>query len=166
MKNLRNIRNALPWLSGLILIFAMIAFEMFNFSSTEYALHDLLGNISFAGLEWATILALAFCGVDFAGIARIFTAERGRNEPQEVKLLLIAWLIASIFNAGLTWWGVSQQIVARGVSHPVLPQSLLVWVVPVAIALIVLILRIVLINTFTFTFEASRRVHKVMPTTR
>ena len=55
---------------GSIIIVALIAFEMFNYSTTEYALSDLLGGLSFFGIKWSTILAIAFCGIDFAGIAR------------------------------------------------------------------------------------------------
>ena len=69
---------------GLIIISALIAFELFNYSTTEFALSDLLGDLSFAGISWATILALAFCGIDFAGIARLFTPEEGENEPSVV----------------------------------------------------------------------------------
>src|SRR5271157_5058474 len=57
---------------GGIIIVALLAFELFNYSTTEYALSDLLGNLRFIGLPWATILSIAFCGIDFAGIARLF----------------------------------------------------------------------------------------------
>src|SRR3972149_11796026 len=63
-------------LFGSLIILALIAFELFNFSTTDFALTDLLGDLRFAGLRWATILALAFCGIDFAGIARIFSVDR------------------------------------------------------------------------------------------
>ncbi len=66
---------------GSILICALVAFEVFNFSTTAFALHDVLGDLTFAGISWATMLAFAFCGIDFAGIARIFTPEQGRDEP-------------------------------------------------------------------------------------
>ena len=55
---------------GMILLAALIAFEIFNFSTTEYSLGDLLGKLTFAGVRWSTILALAFCGIDFAGRPR------------------------------------------------------------------------------------------------
>ncbi|NJN44180.1 MAG: hypothetical protein HC806_05280 [Anaerolineae bacterium] len=80
---------------------------MFNYSTTEFALTDLLGDLEFAGVRWATILALAFCGIDFAGIARLFTPEQGADEPTEVWYLFGAWLLAATMNAMLTWWGVS-----------------------------------------------------------
>ena len=91
---------------GAILLSVLLAFEVFNYSTTAFALTDLLGNLKFAGITWATVLAFAFCGIDFAGIARIFTPQRGRDEPTEVWYLFGAWLMAALFNATLTWWGV------------------------------------------------------------
>ncbi|GAF95342.1 unnamed protein product, partial [marine sediment metagenome] len=40
---------------------ALVAFEIFNYGTTEFALGDLLGDLGFAGIRWSTILALAFC---------------------------------------------------------------------------------------------------------
>jgi hypothetical protein len=45
---------------GMIILGALLAFEVFNYSTTEYALTDLLGNLRFAGLHWSTILSVAF----------------------------------------------------------------------------------------------------------
>ena len=87
---------------GIIIIAALLAFEIFNFSTTDYALSDLLGDLSFLGVRWATILAIAFCGIDFAGIARLFTPEEGADEPAEVWYLFGAWLLAATMNAMLT----------------------------------------------------------------
>ena len=67
---------------GMIILTALVAFEMFNFTTTEYALNDLLGNLKFAGILWSTILSIAFCGIDFAGIARLFT-QIGRASCRE-----------------------------------------------------------------------------------
>ncbi len=66
---------------GSILISALLAFELFNFGTTSFALQDVLGNLKFAGIQWSAILAFAFCGIDFAGIARLFTPEQGADEP-------------------------------------------------------------------------------------
>jgi hypothetical protein len=46
---------------GGILLIALLAFEIFNYSTTEFALRDILGDLRFAGSRWATILAIAFC---------------------------------------------------------------------------------------------------------
>src|SRR5512136_3179788 len=100
-----TMKRGMAW--GMIIICALLAFEAFNYSTTQFALADVLGNLKFAGIAWSTILAIAFCGIDFAGIARLFTPEQGRDEPAEVWYLFGAWILAAAMNAILTWWGVS-----------------------------------------------------------
>ena len=98
---------------GVIIVVALIAFEIFNYSTTHFALSDLLGDLRFAGIGWATILAIAFCGIDFAGIARLFTPEGGSGDYKETWYLFGAWLLAATMNAMLTWWGVSLALLER-----------------------------------------------------
>ncbi|HUG35130.1 MAG TPA: hypothetical protein VMJ90_10200 [Anaerolineales bacterium] len=135
---------------GGIILSALLAFEVFNYSSTSFALQDILGNLAFGPIKWATILAIAFCGIDFAGIARIFTPEKGRDEPAEVWYLFAAWLLAATFNATLTWWGVSVAILQHSAQGGVLVgASTMTRVVPVLVAAMVLMIRVLLINTFS-----------------
>jgi len=135
---------------GGIILSALLAFEIFNFSSTSFALSDVLGDLSFGPLKWATILAFAFCGIDFAGIARIFTPEQGREEPAEVWYLFGAWFLAAAFNASLTWWGVSVAIMRHTAQGgALLGPSTMTKVVPVLVAVTVLAIRVLLINTFS-----------------
>ena len=139
---------------GSILISALLAFEVFNFGTTSFALRDVLGNLKFAGIQWSTILAFAFCGIDFAGIARIFTPEQGRDEPAEVWYLFGAWLLAAGFNAMLTWWGVSVAILnhtAEGGS--LLGQATMIKVVPIFVAGMVWLIRVLIIGTFSVAGE-------------
>jgi hypothetical protein len=148
-----TVRRGMAW--GVIILFALAAFEIFNYSTTQFALADVLGDLKFAGVRWATILALAFCGIDFAGIARLFTPEQGRDEPAEVWYLFGAWLLAAAMNAMLTWWGVSVAIVnhnslAGGV---VITNSTLTKVVPVFVALMVWLIRVLIIGTFSVAGE-------------
>ncbi len=141
-------------LFGLIIFSALIAFEIFNYSTTDYALRDLLGDLRFAGIRWATILSIAFCGIDFAGIARLFTPEQGRDEPKEVWYLLGAWLLAATMNAVLTWWGVSMAIASHTVSSAaVIDQETLMNVVPVFVALMVWVIRILIIGSLSIAGE-------------
>jgi len=135
---------------GGIILSALLAFEVFNFSSTSFALQDILGDLSFGSLQWSTILAIAFCGIDFAGIARIFTPEQGRDEPAEVWYLFAAWLLAAGFNATLTWWGVSVAIIKHNAEGGILlGQQTMSHIVPVFVAGMVLLIRVLLINTFS-----------------
>lgn len=139
---------------GGILITALLAFEVFNFGTTSFALQDMLGDLSFAGLRWSTVLALAFCGIDFAGIARIFTPEQGRDEPAEVYYLFGAWLLAASFNASLTWWGVSVAILNHSAAGGVLVgQQAMTRIVPVFVAAMVWLVRVLIIGTFSVAGE-------------
>ena len=135
---------------GLMIIGALLAFEIFNYSTTQFALADLLGDASFIGLRWATILALAFCGIDFAGVARLFTPEEGADEPIEVWCLFGAWLLAALMNAMLTWWGVSIAILEHAsLGNAVVEREALLKVVPVFVAILVWLSRVLIIGTFS-----------------
>lgn len=139
---------------GFIILGALLAFELFNYSSTLFALRDILGDLAFGPIRWATMLALAFCAIDFAGIARIFTPEQGRDEPAEVWYLFGAWFLAAAFNATLTWWGVSVAVLQHNAAGGVLlGQPVMTKVVPVFVAALVLIIRVLLINTFSVAGE-------------
>jgi hypothetical protein len=162
----RQFNRGATW--GMMIIGALLAFEVFNFSTTQFALHDMLGDLKFVGIQWATILAIAFCGIDFAGIARIFTPEQGRDEPAEVYYLFGAWLLAAGFNATLTWWGVSVAITNNGAlqGSQVMSSATLIKVVPIFIALMVWLVRLLIIGTFSlagdrlFTTAAQHQPYK------
>jgi|SRR5271157_923425 len=142
------LRRGLAW--GVIIIVALLAFEIFNYSTTQFALSDVLGNLTFAGLPWATILAIAFCGIDFAGIARLFTPEEGQQDPTEVWYLFGAWLLAAAMNATLTWWGVSVAISSHAnLSSTVISSTVLTKVVPIFVAVMVWLIRVLIIGTFS-----------------
>ncbi len=150
---------------GSIIVAAMLAFELFNYTTTDYALTNLLGDLRFFEIRWATILAIAFCAIDFAGIARLFTPERGKGEHVEVWYLLAAWFLAATMNAMLTWWGVSLALLTHsGLGNEILGRETLLAVVPVFVAILVWLIRILLIGLlamagerlFTFMEEAVR----------
>jgi hypothetical protein len=134
---------------GAIILTALFAFEAFNYGTTHYALSDLLGDLSFAGLSWATILAIAFCGIDFAGIARLFTPETC-NKRNDSWFLFGAWMLAATMNAMLTWWGVSLAILHHQSSGTaVIERETLLRIVPVFVAIMVWLIRILMIGTFS-----------------
>lgn len=137
---------------GLIIVGALVAFELFNFSTTDYALTDLLGNLQFVGIKWATILALAFCGIDFAGIARLFTPDRKSNEPVEIWYLMGAWFLGATMNALLTWWSVSLALVNHaGLGNEIIGRDALIRGVPVFVAILVWLIRVLMIGTLSLT---------------
>ena len=166
-------------LFSLLIIGALIAFEIFNYSTTEFALTDLLGDLKFGGMRWATILTLAFCGIDFAGIARIFTPEVGADEPNEIWYLFGAWLLAATMNATLTWWGVSIAILQhQSLGNAVIARETLLKAVPIFVAVMVWLSRVLIIGTFSVAGEKlfarssqkastySRPVHSQPPVSR
>ena len=152
--NLGRIRLQRGLAFGVIIITALLAFEIFNYSTTDFALTDLLGNLTFLGVRWATILAIAFCGIDFAGIARLFTPEEGAEEPGEVWYLFGAWLLAATMNAMLTWWGVSLAILNhQTLGNAVIERTTLLRIVPIFVAVLVWLIRVLIIGTFSVAGE-------------
>lgn len=143
-----RLQRNLVW--GLLIAGALVAFEIFNFSTTEFAMRDLLGDLRFGGIAWATILALAFCSIDFAGIAHMFSNGTNLKQKQgaEVWYLFAAWLLAATMNATLTWWGVSVAIVNHGsLGNAVLPRETLLQIVPAFVAVLVWLIRVLVIGT-------------------
>jgi len=138
---------------GAIMIIALFAFEIFNFDTTRYALRNLLGDVSFAGLGWATILAIAFCAIDFAGLARLFTPEQGDEESKAVWYLMGAWLLGATMNAIMTWWAVSLTLLAHDFGNEVLSRQQLLQAVPIFVATLVWLTRILFIGAFSVAGE-------------
>ena len=165
----RHFNRGAAW--GMMIIGALLAFEIFNFSTTQFALLDVLGELRFAGMRWASILAIAFCGIDFAGIARIFTPEQGADEPKEVYYLFGAWFLAAAFNAMLTWWGVSVAIVnhTSQAGGAVISAETMTKVVPIFVAAMILLVRVLIIGTFSlagdrlFTTDERRSYNNPRP---
>jgi hypothetical protein len=134
----------------LIIITALISFEIFNYSTTEFALTDLLGNLRFAGFRWSTILAIAFCGIDYAGLAHLLTPKKGWVEPLKTWYLFSAWLLAATMNAILTWWGISIAILYHDtLGNAFIPKDTMLTSIPIFIAIIVWLLRVLIIGTFS-----------------
>ena len=138
---------------GLILVVALVAFEIFNFDTTRFALNSILGEVAFWGVTWATILAIAFCAIDFAGLARLFTPERGADEPKAVWYLMGAWLLGATMNAVMTWWAVSLTLLSHDLGNEVLGRETLLTLVPIFVAALVLLTRILFIGAFSVAGE-------------
>ena len=158
-------------LFGVLILGALVAFEIFNYTTTDFALTDLLGDLRFAGLRWATILAIAFCGIDFAGIARLFTPQRGAGEPKEVWYLFGAWLLAASMNAMLTWWGVAIAVLGHeSLGGTVVSRETMLKVVPIFVAIMVWVIRVLIIGSFSMTgdrlFSQSSTAQRVQPLAR
>jgi hypothetical protein len=144
-----NIRANRGLIIGIILFVALIAFEIFNFDTTQFALQSLLGNVTFLGLQWATILAIAFCAIDFAGLNRIFTPEGSSKEQREVWFLMGAWLLGATMNAVMTWWAVSVTLMNNNLGNEILDRQQLLRFVPIFVAVLVWLTRILFIGSFS-----------------
>ncbi len=156
-------------LFGGILLLALLAFEVFNYSTTDFALTDFLSeNLKFAGIRWATILSIAFCGIDFAGIARLFTPEKeAAKEPAEVWYLFCAWLLAAAMNAILTWWGVAVAINEHtSLGSSIIGRETLLKVVPVFVAVMVWLIRLLIIGTFSMSGDRLFSMAETRPGNR
>lgn len=138
---------------GVLLVIALLAFEIFNFDTTRYALQNLLGDVNFFGVGWAAILAIAFCAIDFAGLARLFTPQRGPEEPKEIWYLTGAWLLGATMNAIMTWWAVSLTLLNHSFGNEVLSREQLLSVVPIFVAVLVWLTRILFIGAFSVAGE-------------
>lgn len=134
----------------LVLVAALAAFELFNYSTTDYALRDLLGDLKAGSLPWATILTAAFCAIDVAGLTRLFAPSGSAGVTRSTWFLFGAWFLAATMNVMLTWWGLSVAISDQLMqSASVLDGETLAQVVPVAVALTVWVIRILIIGSLT-----------------
>jgi hypothetical protein len=166
-----RLQRNLVW--GLLIVAALIAFESFNYSTTEFALADLLGDLRFGGIGWATILALAFCAIDFAGIAHMFSNGTNLREQQSADTwyLFAAWLLAATMNAVLTWWGVSVAIISSGaLGEGLLDRTALLQIVPAFVAVLVWLIRVLVIGTLITAgsrmFSPANATRNMPPTMR
>jgi len=140
-------------LIGGIMAIALVFFEMFNYSTTEFALGDLLGDLRFFGVHWSTLLAIAFCGIDFAGVVRLLAPERNGSQ-NEVWYLFGAWMIAATMNAVLTWWGVSMAIINHPIaSSSVVDPATITRFVPLFVAIMIWVIRILLIGSISMAVD-------------
>ena len=142
----KTLRTRSGSLYTLVIVMALTAFEIFNFSVTHFALRDMLGNYGTGILTWPLILALAFCAMDIAGIASILSASE--DADRRGWYLLGAWVLAAAMNAGLTWWGISVAIYNQP-AHDVLLVDPMTYVtlVPVLVAVMVWIIRVLIVGS-------------------
>lgn len=132
---------------GFILITAWIAFMVFNFDTTRYALSNLIGESEFAGLKWSAILAFMFCLIDPAILMGRLKYSRPNRHQDRVYLIFFVWLLGAIFNATLTWWAVSVAMIPHDLDfhHRITRQQWLTYIPPL-VALVVLQTRILFVT--------------------
>jgi len=146
-----------------LMVGATVLFEVFNYSTTEHALGDVMGGLRFLAIPWATILALAFCGIDFAGIARLFSPEEREGKGRvEGMYLLAAWLLAGVINAAMTWWAVTIALLGQpAIGNELVSRQDLILYVPIMVAGAVWLIRILLIGMLTMS--GGKTTQKITP---
>src|SRR4030065_512872 len=88
--------------------------------------------------------------MDFAGIARLLTPGRGRNQPAEVWYLVAAWVLAATLSAPLTWWAVSVALLGQAdIGNEIVGRQALLHAAPIFVAVLVWLIRVLMIGTFT-----------------
>jgi hypothetical protein len=141
------------WVLTALFMVALFAFELFNFDTTRFALKNVLGEPMFAGISWAAILAIAFCAIDFAGLAHLFTPESRTSEAKEAWYLMGAWLLGATMNALMTWWAVSLTLLNHDLGNEVLSREQLLNIVPIFVATLVWLTRILFIGALSVAGE-------------
>ncbi|HSH01328.1 MAG TPA: hypothetical protein VLL52_02340 [Anaerolineae bacterium] len=134
---------------GAILLVALLAFEVFNFDTTKFALSSLLGGVDFVGVSWAAILAIAFCAIDFAGLVYLFNPEVEAEGNKEGWALLGAWLLGATLNALMTWWAVSLTLLNTAVGNEIMSRAQLLRWAPILVATFVWLTRILFISSLS-----------------
>ena len=149
-RSLISIKSQKGMLYVVTILLALTAFEAFNFGTTDYALTDLLGDLSFFGVRWATLLSIAFCVIDFTGIARLFGSQPEKTEHRSTWFMFGAWFLAATMNAILTWWGVVMAMENHSVlSASIVDASFLGKSIPIFISLMVWVIRVLLIGSLS-----------------
>lgn len=164
--NLGSLPLSGQFMAGILLVISLFAFELFNFDTTQYALEDLLGQVSFAGLRWASILAIAFCAIDFAGLVRFFMPVNRGEKQAEVWYLMGAWLLGATMNALMTWWAVSLTLINHDLGNEVLSRQQLLETVPVFVAVLVWLTRILFIGALTVAGDHLFQLKPKQPAAR
>ena len=143
-----------------ILLAALLGFEIFNFDTTRFALRNLFGEMRFAGLSWASVLAFAFCSIDFAGLVRMFTPEQGKDEPLEVWLLSAAWLLGATMNALMTWYATAVVIMSRPLGTTWVSSQDIAFYAPIFVAVLVWLTRILFIGSISVAGDRLLHGHR------
>lgn len=152
---------AKEWIFGGMLLLGLAAFDVFNFATTQEALHSFLGKAKLFGIPTAAALAVAFCMVDLGGLASLFTKERGLNEPWYVWTLGIGWLIASIGNAFLTYWAVMTGMTnAPALINPMFSPRAVLNTVPILMAVTIWLIRLLLIGSLVVAGNRHEKIDR------
>lgn len=148
--NLPFKRSARSSMALLSIFAALVVFEVFSYSTTSFALRTLFGNLSTGGMRWASLLAVAICCMDIAGIICLFLPVVNPTQLKRDPRLFSAWLLAAVVNTWLTWHGISLAIAIRQAQIGwVVDVEVLTKTLPIFIAFLIWLIRILLIGSLS-----------------
>ena len=149
----RSARSAVAILSVLV---TLAAFEVFNYSTTAFALRSLFGSLTAGGMNWASLFAVAICCMDIAGIIRLFLPTDDLTQIGRDHRLFGAWLLAAGLNTWLTWRGISLAITFHQAQIGwVVDERVLTNTLPVFIAFLVWLIRVLIIGSLSHPGSSS-----------
>jgi hypothetical protein len=135
----------------LSILAALAAFEIFNFSTTSFALRTLFGNLTAIGMNWASLFAIAICCMDIAGIICLFLPTADPTRPKRDPRLFGAWLLAAGLNTWLTWRGISLAIAIRQAQIGwVVDVEILTRTLPIFMAFLIWLIRVLIIGSLSY----------------
>jgi hypothetical protein len=141
---------------SLMIVFGLLAFDVFNFATTKTALESFMGTGKVLGIVVAQALAVAFCMVDLGGLTSLFTEEKGFDEPWWVWMFGAGWLLASAINAALTWWAILLGMPnVPAINNPLYTAEQLFTYVPVILAVAVWLIRLLLVGATIVAWDRS-----------
>ena len=131
-----------------LLVFVFISVEIFSFSISYYALNDLLGEMDFWGIRWATVLAIAFCGIGLAGFALNLPPQPAGKKSRREGYLFGVWMAGATLNTILTWWGLSIVMANQPTGNArMIEPEVLANFIPVFMAVLAGLVRILISGT-------------------
>jgi len=157
--------NKRTWF-GLITVLGLLAFELFNYATTQEALSTILGALSFFGFPVYYLIAIAFAAIDLGGLSSTFTEEDWSNETWWVWVSTVGWEIASVVNAALTYMSVTIAMAVAPVSQlaTVMPKVQEIYTyIPAALAFVVWLVRIMLIGSIVASTNGGQKPKKQRP---
>lgn len=146
-------RRAVPaivFVALLIGIFvAMIYFEQVNYVSTFEAL-----SATFGGSGWVRSFSIAVVLSDALALAGVFTpAQKMRDEPLIVQILVTIWGVVVFFDTGLTWFFASIEM-EKNITHVPAVIADVTWIFPIIVALMVTGVQIGLLRILAALLES------------
>lgn len=151
---------------ALIMLAALIGLQLFNFSTTEYALLTLFGDARLAGIPWATLLALTFTVLDLTALVRLFSPGQSAVRFDAAGWYLLgAWFLTATLNATLTWWTLALVIAQHAPADAILTRAQLLATAPIFFAALVWLARLFIVGGLSLTGDLTHTLRPALALT-